>query len=152
MQATVASIACRTSFKTNTRGPRLPLCSLWNIPLGRAFRTASRFQRHKPLDGDLDQFLQNFYKVFEHLKPYDFFVFGESYAGMFIPSLARHINCKTKKRWPRNIRAIGSWSPCGALPSETVGSRPRRKDRRSLTTAGGMDSLTSRPATPCIQN
>lgn len=41
-------------------------------------------------------FLQNFYKVFDHLKPSNFFVFGESYAGMFVPSVSRQIHLSNK--------------------------------------------------------
>jgi hypothetical protein len=41
--------------------------------------------------GDIDAFLQNFYKVFTQLQKNDFYIFGESYAGMFVPSFARHI-------------------------------------------------------------
>jgi serine carboxypeptidase-like clade 4 len=46
---------------------------------------------------DIDAFLQNFYGVFEHLKPYDFFIFGESYAGMFVPSFTRFIHLRNQK-------------------------------------------------------
>ena len=45
---------------------------------------------------DLDAFLQNFYKVFPRFKPFSFYVMGESYAGMFVPSVARHIHVANK--------------------------------------------------------
>ena len=49
--------------------------------------------------GDLYAFLQNFYIVFPYLHKHKLYVFGESYAGMFIPSIVRyfhHANLKKK--------------------------------------------------------
>lgn len=48
--------------------------------------------------GDLYAFLRNFYLVFPNLHKHKLYVFGESYAGMFIPSIVRyiyHANLKT---------------------------------------------------------
>jgi hypothetical protein len=45
----------------------------------------------------MDAFLQNFYKVFPHLSSNDFYVTGESYAGMFVPSVARYIHLQNKQ-------------------------------------------------------
>jgi len=42
-------------------------------------------------------FLTNFYKVFPELETYDFFVFGESYAGMYAPSIARRVYLETQE-------------------------------------------------------
>lgn len=42
--------------------------------------------------GDLYAFVQNFYIVFPHLRERRLYVFGESYAGMFIPSIVRYFH------------------------------------------------------------
>lgn len=46
--------------------------------------------------GDLYAFFQNFFFVFDHLADYQFFVFGESYAGMFVPSILRYFHHQNK--------------------------------------------------------
>lgn len=67
-------------------------------PIGTGFSYGSPLpQTEGDASGDMDAFLQNFYKVFDHLKPYNFFVFGESYAGMFVPSVSREIHLANKK-------------------------------------------------------
>jgi carboxypeptidase C (cathepsin A) len=53
-------------------------------PIGTGFSYGSPLpETEGEAAGDLIVFLQNFYQVFDHLKPSNFFVFGESYAGMF---------------------------------------------------------------------
>ena len=47
--------------------------------------------------GDLDAFLQNFFAVFTDLAQYDFYVVGESYAGMFVPSVSRFFHRANQK-------------------------------------------------------
>jgi len=42
--------------------------------------------------GDLYAFVQNFFTVFPHLHEHKLYVFGESYAGMFIPSIVRYFH------------------------------------------------------------
>ena len=67
-------------------------------PIGTGFSYGSPLpETEGEASGDMDAFLQSFYKVFDHLKPYDFFVFGESYAGMFVPSVSREIHLANKK-------------------------------------------------------
>lgn len=39
--------------------------------------------------GDMYAFIQNFFKVFPHLASRKLYIFGESYAGMFVPSILR---------------------------------------------------------------
>jgi carboxypeptidase C (cathepsin A) len=66
-------------------------------PIGTGFSYGSPLpETEGEAAGDLVVFLQNFYKVFDHLKPYNFFVFGESYAGMFVPSVSRQIHLANK--------------------------------------------------------
>jgi Serine carboxypeptidase len=67
-------------------------------PIGTGFSYGSAFPDNEfDVSCDLDAFLQNFYRVFPHLAPYDFFVMGESYAGMFVPSVARYFHLENKK-------------------------------------------------------
>lgn len=51
--------------------------------------------------GDLYAFVQNFFKVFDHLADRELFIFGESYAGMFVPSILRYFH-------HQNLRLQGS--------------------------------------------
>ena len=46
---------------------------------------------------DLDAFLQNFMQVFTEFQTAEFFVTGESYAGMFVPAVSRAIHRANKK-------------------------------------------------------
>lgn len=46
---------------------------------------------------DLYEFMQNFYLVFPELYTYDFYIMGESYAGMFVPAIARYFHLENKK-------------------------------------------------------
>jgi hypothetical protein len=67
-------------------------------PVGTGFSYGNKFPDNEyDVSRDLDAFLQNFYKVFTNLAPYDFFVMGESYAGMFVPSVTRHFHLENKK-------------------------------------------------------
>lgn len=52
----------------------------------------------KDLAGDFYAFLQNFYSVFtEYHQDYELFLFGESYAGMYVPLIAHKIYHRNKK-------------------------------------------------------
>lgn len=67
-------------------------------PIGTGFSYGNAFPEDEhDVATDLDAFMQNFYKVFPRFKPYDFFVMGESYAGMFVPTVARHFHFENKK-------------------------------------------------------
>jgi carboxypeptidase C (cathepsin A) len=62
-------------------------------PIGTGFSYGHPYpETEQEASSDLDAFLQNFYNVFTHLKKSKFYVFGESYAGMFVPSVARYIH------------------------------------------------------------
>jgi carboxypeptidase D len=52
-------------------------------PIGTGFSRGTYPSNETEASADLDAFLQNFLAVFDHLQEYDFFVMGESYAGMF---------------------------------------------------------------------
>lgn len=82
-------------------------------PVGTGFSYGNAFPEDEhDVSTDLDAFLQNFYAVFPRFKPYSFYVTGESYAGMFIPSVARHIHLENKK-------AIAAAAAAAAATDET---------------------------------
>lgn len=59
-------------------------------PIGTGYSYGNPYpETEKEASGDLDAFLQNFFAVFTDLAQYDFYVVGESYAGMFVPSVSR---------------------------------------------------------------
>ena len=67
-------------------------------PLGTGFSTGNKDpETEEEASTDLDAFLQNFFTIFDDLKEYKFFVTGESYAGMFIPSVGKYINANNKQ-------------------------------------------------------
>lgn len=67
-------------------------------PIGTGFSHGNPLpETEADVAADLDAFMQNFYQVFPHLHAYDFFVMGESYAGMFVPSVARHFVLENQK-------------------------------------------------------
>jgi hypothetical protein len=60
-------------------------------PLGTGFSRGTPLPENElDVSSDLWTFMTNFYQVFEHLQEYDFYIFGESYAGMFVPSVAHY--------------------------------------------------------------
>jgi pimeloyl-ACP methyl ester carboxylesterase len=67
-------------------------------PIGTGFSYGYPFPENEhDVSKDIYAFLQNFFKVFDHMKAYSFYVMGESYAGMFVPSIARHIHLENLK-------------------------------------------------------
>jgi carboxypeptidase D len=67
-------------------------------PIGTGFSDGHPYpETEEEASSDLYTFLQNFYEVFSHLKKSKFYVFGESYAGMFVPSVSRYINRANKQ-------------------------------------------------------
>ena len=67
-------------------------------PIGTGFSYGHPYpQSEKEASGDLDAFLQNFFAIFSDLASYDFYVVGESYAGMFVPAVSRYIHRANQK-------------------------------------------------------
>ena len=67
-------------------------------PIGTGFSHGNAFPENEDeASGDLDVFLQIFLRVFDRFQYYNLYITGESYAGMFVPSIARHINRANKK-------------------------------------------------------
>lgn len=52
-------------------------------PIGTGFSYGTYPSNETEASADLDAFLQNFFIIFDHMQQYDFYVMGESYAGMF---------------------------------------------------------------------
>jgi carboxypeptidase C (cathepsin A) len=67
-------------------------------PIGTGFSYGEPLpETEQEASSDLDQFLQNFFTVFDKFQGHDFYIMGESYAGMFVPSVARYIYLKNKQ-------------------------------------------------------
>jgi carboxypeptidase C (cathepsin A) len=61
-------------------------------PAGTGFSSGPMPQNETDVANDFYGFLTNFYAIFPHLVDYDLHIFGESYAGMYVPSIARTIH------------------------------------------------------------
>jgi carboxypeptidase C (cathepsin A) len=66
-------------------------------PAGTGFSTGPEPMTEDDVSGDMYAFLQNFFDIFLHLRPTPFFIFGESYAGMYVPSIAHWIHQQNRK-------------------------------------------------------
>jgi len=59
-------------------------------PIGTGFSFGHPYPEDEhEVSADLYAWMQNFYDVFEHLSAYNFYIMGESYAGMFVPAIGR---------------------------------------------------------------
>lgn len=54
-------------------------------------------QDEDDVSGDVYAFLVNFYRVFDDFQPKRLFIVGESYAGMYVPAIARRVYLETEK-------------------------------------------------------
>jgi pimeloyl-ACP methyl ester carboxylesterase len=63
-------------------------------PIGTGFSYGDHPETEEEAASDLYVFLVHFFEIFPHLSSHKFFVFGESYAGMFVPSVSRYIHQK----------------------------------------------------------
>jgi carboxypeptidase C (cathepsin A) len=66
-------------------------------PAGTGFSKGPMPQSEADLSIDFYNFLVNFYETFPDMKPKKLFLVGESYAGMYVPSIAHQINLENKK-------------------------------------------------------
>ena len=67
-------------------------------PIGTGFSYGHPYpENEQEASGDLDAFLQNLFAVFTDLADYNFYVVGESYAGMFVPAVSRYIHRANQK-------------------------------------------------------
>jgi carboxypeptidase C (cathepsin A) len=66
-------------------------------PAGTGFSWGPTPQTEQDLSMDFYNFLINFYKVFPHYQTKRLYLFGESYAGYYVPSIAHQIHLENKK-------------------------------------------------------
>jgi hypothetical protein len=76
-------------------------------PIGTGFSYGDNPETEKDAASDLYQFLLNFFDIFPHLASSKFYVVGESYAGMFVPSVSRYIHHMNQKS-SRKINLAGA--------------------------------------------
>ena len=65
---------------------------------------------------DLYYFLQNFFTIFDHLADHDLYIFGESYAGMFVPSIMKYIHNANTKLLDSGDKTFGN----GLVPNKHI--------------------------------
>jgi cathepsin A (carboxypeptidase C) len=74
-------------------------------PAGSGFSTgAGSVHDEKGVAGNMQTFLQGFFKEFPRFQKLDFFIFGESYAGHYIPAISHNI-------WQNNKNNVGVHIP-----------------------------------------
>jgi carboxypeptidase C (cathepsin A) len=66
-------------------------------PIGTGFSYGMYPEDENDVAADLYHFMQNFYSIFDHLKDYKLFIMGESYAGMFLPSVGRYFHLQNEE-------------------------------------------------------
>jgi carboxypeptidase C (cathepsin A) len=66
-------------------------------PVGTGFSTGPEPRNETEVAADMYAFLQNFYAVFSDYALHQLYIFGESYAGMYVPSIARTIHLENEK-------------------------------------------------------
>jgi carboxypeptidase C (cathepsin A) len=66
-------------------------------PVGTGFSTGPEPMNETEVAADMYAFLQNFYAVFSDYVSHQLYIFGESYAGMYVPSIARTIYLENEK-------------------------------------------------------
>ena len=85
-------------------------------PWGTGFSVGSPLPKNEyEASGDLYAFVQNFYTIFAYLREYKLYIMGESYAGMFIPSILHYFHHANLKKKNRIINIAG-----GAMVSESM--------------------------------
>jgi carboxypeptidase C (cathepsin A) len=75
-------------------------------PHGVGFSTGPEPQTEADVARDFYNFLLNFYDVFDDLSPKRLFLFGESYAGYFVPSMAHKIYQENEKSSNSNAKHV----------------------------------------------
>ena len=76
-------------------------------PAGTGFSDGPEPHTEKDLAGDMHSFLENFFVIFDDMLAKRLFIFGESYAGMFVPSIARQIYLKNQEDSTVTINLAG---------------------------------------------
>jgi carboxypeptidase C (cathepsin A) len=76
-------------------------------PAGVGFSWGPAPKSEADLSFDFYNFMVNFYDTFPEMQPKRLFLFGESYAGMYVPSIAHHIHQENKKDKKRKMNLAG---------------------------------------------
>jgi hypothetical protein len=90
-------------------------------PIGTGFSYGVYPNDENDVAEDLWHFMQNFYDVFDHLKHYKLFIMGESYAGMYLPTVGRFFHLQNERlkvgnlppppTHPAEMTMTNSWIP-----------------------------------------
>jgi carboxypeptidase C (cathepsin A) len=76
-------------------------------PAGTGFSWGPSPRSEADLAKDFYNFMVNFYDTFPEMQPKRLFLFGESYAGMYVPSMAHQMHLENKKAERRKINLVG---------------------------------------------
>jgi carboxypeptidase C (cathepsin A) len=76
-------------------------------PAGVGFSWGPSPRSEADLAKDFYNFMINFYDTFPHMQPKRLFLFGESYAGMYVPSMAHQMHLENRKAKRRKINLAG---------------------------------------------
>lgn len=90
-------------------------------PHGTGFSTGTFPHNETEMARDFYGFLRNFYDVFDNYASQQLFLAGESYAGMYIPSLAHYIQQENAKKQNSHINLAGIALGNGWIDADTQG-------------------------------
>ncbi|GAB9466083.1 Serine protease family s10 [Globisporangium polare] len=78
-------------------------------PRGTGFSDpdADNFWTHETSTQDMAEFLNQFFTAHPKLATHDFYIFGESYGGHYVPDLAQHLLTSDAVRWKPYLKGIG---------------------------------------------
>lgn len=78
-------------------------------PKGTGFSDpdADSFWTHQESAQDMTGFLDQFFSKHSDLASHDFYIFGESYGGHFVPDLAQYLLKSDAARWRSQLKGIG---------------------------------------------
>lgn len=91
-------------------------------PGGTGFSDGTEPQDEDDVAGDMHSFLVNFFTIFDDLHSKRFFLMGESYAGMFVPSIAHTIYLKNQEASTKKINLEGIGIGNAWMDARTQGS------------------------------
>jgi carboxypeptidase C (cathepsin A) len=98
-------------------------------PIGTGFSYGTYPKDENDVAADLWHFMQNFYDVFDHLRAHKLFIMGESYAGMYLPSVGRFFHLQNEQlrtgklppRLPTTASDLTNYMPWTYIPIGGVG-------------------------------
>ncbi|KAF1320370.1 Serine protease family s10, partial [Globisporangium splendens] len=78
-------------------------------PRGTGFSDpdTDNFWTHQDSSQDMVGFLKQFFSKHSELASHDFYIFGESYGGHFVPDLAQYLLKSDAERWTPQLKGIG---------------------------------------------